>query len=114
MRKRVGFRRHLVDIKVHDGTVDTYGQPTYNNPNDWDDFFTGWPCEFVSTVGGEILRGRMVTEKSTHAAFGNFSAIEDITTEMRVLYNGDYYGITSVGDPEGIRSEMRVEMRKEK
>jgi len=113
MRKRIGFRRHSIDIMVHNGTVDSYGQKTYNNPSDWDVFFSGWPCEFISTVGGEILRGRMVTEKSTHAAFGNFAAVEGITTKMRVVHNGHNYGITSVGDPDGTRSEMRVELRKE-
>jgi len=71
-------------------------------------------CEFISTVGGEILRGRMVTEKSTHALFGNFAAIEGANVEMRAVINGDNYGITSVSDPEGIRSEMRVELRLEK
>ena len=114
MRKRVGFRRHQATFKSHDGTVDSYGQPTYNTESDWDVFFSGWPCEFISTVGGEILRGRMVTEKSTHACFGNFRAVEGLNTKMRVEINGNNYGITSVSDPEGVRTEMRVEMRLEK
>ncbi len=114
MRKRVGFRRHRATFQSHNGNVDQYGQPTYNTPSDWDTFFADWPCEFISTVGGEILRGRMVTEKSTHACFGNFSAVEGLNTEMRAVVNGTNYGITSVSDPEGIRTEMRVELRLEK
>ena len=114
MRKRVGFRRHRATFYAHNGNVDQYGQPTYNNDSDWDVFFADWPCEFVSTVGGEILRGRMVTEKSTHALFGNFIAVEGLDNEMRAVVNGNKYGITSVSDPEGIRTEMRVEMRLEK
>lgn len=114
MRKRVGWRRHRATFQVHNGTVDQYGQPTYNTPSDWDTFFADWPCEFISTVGGEILRGRMVTEKSTHACFGNFPAVEGLNTEMRAIINGANYGITSVSDPEGIRTEMRVELRLEK
>ena len=114
MRKRVGFRRHRATFQRHNGTLDDYGQPTYNTPSDWDVFFADWPCEFISTVGGEILRGRMVTEKSTHAMFGNFIAVEGIDVEMRVVVNGKNYGITSISDPEGIRMEMRVEMRLEK
>lgn len=114
MRKRVGFRRHRATFQVHNGTLDDYGQPTYNNPSDWDVFFADWPCEFVSTVGGEILRGRMVTVKSTHALFGNYIAVEGLNNEMRAVVAGRNYGITSVSDPEGIRTEMRVEMRLEK
>ncbi len=114
MRKRIGFRRHRATFLRHNGTVDQYGQPTYNTLSDWDTFFADWPCEFVSTVGGEILRGRMVTEKSTHACFGNFSAVEGIDVEMRAVIDGKNYGITSVSDPEGIRTEMRVELRLEK
>ena len=114
MRKRVGFRRYRASFYQHDGTVDTYGQRTYNTESDWTAYFEGWPCEFVSTVGGEVLRGRMVTEKSTHALFGNFAAVEGIDVEMRVVINGVNYGITSVSDPDGTRTEMRVEMRMEK
>ena len=114
MRKRIGFRRHRATFYRHNGTVDQYGQPSYNTPSDWDVFIADWPCEFVSTVGGEILRGRMVTEKSTHACFGNFIAVEGLDTEMRAVINGKNYGITSVSDPEGIRMEMRVELRLEK
>lgn len=114
MRKRIGFRRHRATFYQHNGTVDDYGQPTYDTASDWVVFFADWPCEFISTVGGEILRGRMVTEKSTHALFGNFAAIEGANVEMRAVINGDNYGITSVSDPEGIRSEMRVELRLEK
>ena len=113
MRKRVGFRRHRADFYDHNGTLDSYGQPTYNTVSDWDTYFAGWPMEFVSTVGGEVLRGRMVTAKSTHAMFGNFSAVESINTKMRVVVNGANYGITSVSDPEGTRTEMRVELRLE-
>ena len=113
MRNRVGHRRHRATFESHNGTVDNYGQPTYDNPTDWDLFMADWPCEKVSTVGGEMLRGRMVTAKSTHALFGNFRALEGVNVKMRVRINGELYGITSAGDPSGDRMEMRVELRKE-
>lgn len=113
MRKRIGFRRHRATFQAHNGTVDQYGQPTYDTPSDWDTFFPDWPCELVSTVGGEILRGRMVTEKSTHVLFGNFIAVDGLDVKMRAVILGKNYGITSVSDPEGIRTEMRVELRLE-
>ena len=114
MRKRVGFLRHRASFLRHNGTLDSHGQPTYNTPSDWEVFFEDWPCEFVSTVGGEILRGRQVTAKSTHAMFGNYIAVEGIDAKMKVEKDGLTYGITSFSDPEGIRTEMRVELRLEK
>ena len=113
MRNRVGHRRHRATFDSHNGNADTYGQPTYDNDADYTTFVANWPCEFVSTVGGEMLRGRMVTAKSTHALFGNFAAVEGIDVKMRVTINGELYGITSANDPTGDRMEMRVELRKE-
>jgi hypothetical protein len=53
----------------------------------------------------------MVTDKSTHAIFGNFLVVENIDKEMQVELRGDRYGITSISDPEGVRGEQRVELR---
>lgn len=114
MRKRVGYRRHRASFLSHNGSRDQNGQLTTKDPLQWDTVISGWPCEFVSTVGGEILRGLMVTEKSTHAMFGNFTLVENIDAEMIVVVNGKRYGITSISDHEGTRSEMRVELRLEK
>ncbi len=113
MRKRIGFRRHIADIYNHNGTRDAVGQLDTKNDSNWVGFAMGWPCEFVSTVGGEIVRGIMVTDKSTHIAFGHFSHVETVNKKMRVKINNEWYGITSIIDPEGIRQEMRIELRKE-
>lgn len=114
MRKRIGFRRHRATFQRYDGSRDSYGQLDTKNDANWDNHAINWPCEYVSTVGGEILRGIMVTEKSTHVLYGNFAFVEDITTEDRVLVNGVKHGINAVLDPDGTRMEMRIELRKEK
>ena len=112
MRKRTGKRIHRADFTRFDGTVDSTGQEMRHVPENWDTIVSGWPCEFVTTVGGEILRGRMVTEKSTHVLFGFFSTVESVESTDTCVINGQEYGINFIGDPEGVRTEMRVELRK--
>lgn len=112
MRKRAGKRIHRATFKRFDGTVDSVGQEMRHVPENWDDVSVSWPCEFVTTVGGEILRGRMVTEKSTHVLFGQFSAVESVDVQDTCVINSQEYGINYIGDPDGLRMEMRVELRK--
>lgn len=112
MRKRVGHRRWLATFKRFDGTRDSLGQEMKHVPGNWDVVFQDWPCEFISTVGGQMLRGRMVTEKSTHVLYGHYSAVKDILDTDSCFIDGEEYGITSMFDPEGVMLEMRVELRK--
>ena len=111
-RRRVGTRTHVAEVRRHNGNRDDYGQPTYSVPSDYSVLISDWPCEFMSTVGGEIVRGMMMTEKSTHVLFGNFAAVEDVNEKDLIVVNGDRYGINSIFDPDGLRMEMRVEVRK--
>lgn len=111
-RRRVGTRTYIAEIRRHNGTRDDYGQPTYSTPSDYTTLISDWPCEFMSTVGGEIVRGKMITEKSTHVLFGNFAAVEGVNEKDIVVVNGERYGINSIFDQDGLRMEMRVEVRK--
>jgi len=113
IRKRIGFRRHNATFYRHNGTVDDYGQKTYSDDNQWDVLSQGWPCELVTTVGGEVLRGRMVNEKTTHVAFGEFFGVGSVGVKDRCVINGIKYGITCVSDPDGISMEVRVELLSE-
>ena len=113
MRKRIGFRRHVAAFHQHNGSLDAYGQPTYSDETQWTVLTQGWPCELTTTVGGEVLRGRMVNEKTTHVAFGEFFGIGDVTVKDRCTINGVKYGITCISDPDGISMEVRVELRGE-
>ncbi len=113
IRKRIGFRRHTATFYRHNGSVDLYGQPTYSDDTQWAILSQGWPCELTTTVGGEVLRGRMVNEKTTHVAFGEFFGIGEVTVKDRCVISGVKYGITCVSDPDGIQMEVRVELRGE-
>lgn len=113
-RMTIGRRRWLATIRRHDGTLDDYGQPTYDTPGDWDDLVTGWYCELQTTVGGEIIRGRQVHAKSTHVAYGDWSAVEGVTAADRLVINGVTYGINAGPlDVDGTRKDARIELRAE-
>ena len=112
-RKRIGMRRWNAVFWRHDGTLDDYGQPTYDIDNDWAVTGGTWPLELVSTVGGEVLRGRQVNEKTTHVAFGEFFGTSGIVVTDRCVINGNRYGITNMSDSDGLQTERRVELRGE-
>ena len=111
-RRSIGNRTHTALFKRHDGSTDDYGNPTYDVSGDWDDVVTDWPCELISTVGSEIIRGKMTMEKSTHVLYGFFSAVSSVDVKCKCYIDGEEYGITSVFDPDGRRMEMRVEVRR--
>lgn len=112
-RKRIGMRRWTASFTRHDGTLDSYGQPTYHVPEDWVTVGYGWPCEMVSTVGGEVLRGRMVNEKTTHVAFGEFFGSRGVDVKDRCTVDGVQYGIVNMSDSDGLQTERRIELRGE-
>ena len=52
-RKRIGMRSHYAKFKRHIGTLDDYGNPTYQKAEDWPDTGPGrWPCDLLGTAGG--------------------------------------------------------------
>lgn len=112
-RKRIGMRRWTATFYRHDGTIDSYGQPTYHVDADWDVLSLSWPCELITTVGSEVIRGRMVNEKTTHVAFGEFYGADGVTVQDRCVINGVNYGIIAVIDADGMQTEKRLELRGE-
>jgi hypothetical protein len=114
IRKRIGMRRYRATFWKHDGTMDDYGQPTYQNDANWDQVGGYWPCELITTVGGEIVRGRMTHEKSTHVLYGEFSGVKDtVDANHRCIIDGKKYGISCILDADGLRMEKRIELRGE-
>lgn len=113
IRKRIGMRRWFASFYAHNGNVDSYGQFTYSNPSDWNLVSEKWPCELITTVGGEVIRGRMTNAKSTHVAYGEFFGSDAVTPKMRCKVNGKDYGVTCVIDQDGLQMERRIELRGE-
>ena len=106
VRKRYGQRRHTAQFQRHNGSQYETGNPTYDVPNHWDTIIPDWPCELLSTSGGEMLRGR-------HVLFGEYFGAEGVTADMRVIVGGQTLGIVAAYDPDGTSMEMRVEAKQE-
>ncbi len=113
MRKRVGYRIHSATFQRHNGNVDGNGTPTYNLPNDWAATAGPWPCELVTATGGEVLRGKQVSARTTHVAFGERFGSQTVTTMDRAVIGGESYGIVAVIDSDGMNRESRIELRRE-
>jgi SPP1 family predicted phage head-tail adaptor len=107
-----GKRRDNAQIQKHNGKVDDYGQPTYKVEADWETVVR-WPCQFMSTSGGEFLRGRQVTAQSTHVLYGDYAAVRDVTPDMRVKIRGQVLGILDVSDLFGDQREMSIDAKRE-
>ena len=113
-RKRYGARRHNAKFSKHNADADQHGQPLYSEPLDWATTISAWPCELVTTRGGEVLRGRQVTERTTHVLFGEYFGAATATVDQRVEIAGQTYAITAAYDADGLSQEMRVELRQQR
>ena len=112
-------RRHFATVKVHNGTLDGNGQPTYDITGDWISVVTDWPVEMKAVRGGEKLRGRQVAANTTHVIFGDFNGGNGILPEMHAVITNTVTGkietheIVAAMDPDGDGREMRVELKRE-
>jgi hypothetical protein len=109
------FKRRIYQARIerHNGNQDDLGSPTYTNALDWDAIITGWPCELLTTAGGESIRGRTVTANTTHVFTGDFWSTEaaDIGPDCRVMIRGKTYSIVKVWQPDGLNSQMFIEAK---
>lgn len=95
-------KRYRILIQEPVEALDTAGQPIVT----WEDFLADEPAEFTPMGGVEVMRGRQL-EAGTKAVFKvNFRT--GYTTQMRVLHDGSYYGITHVNPVNGMRRELEL------
>jgi len=111
-RYRTGKRRDVAVFEKHNGNVDEYGTPTLTIDSDWDRFVS-WPCEFLGSKGGEFLRGRQVTSQASNTLYGDYSAVRDVTTEMRLKIRKLTFGLLDVTDAFGDMREMVIDVKRE-
>jgi len=112
-RNRRGGWQHVASFSQHNGRVNEHNLPTVANPGDWRVVVREYPCEVLSTSGGETIRGRQVTAYTTHVLFGDYFAARNIKPDMRVKVKGMKLNIVSVLDPDGDQFEMRIECKAE-
>lgn len=97
----------------HNGSVDEAGHPTYGNDADWVIVVSGWPVEFRSVRGTEVIWGRQMSAETTHLAIGEYYGGEAIESSHRVVINGTTYGVVSVLDRQGLNRELEVQLKRE-
>jgi hypothetical protein len=112
-RQRIGNRRHVASFSRHNGNQDQTGAPTYGVDSDWSSIIADWPCEMLTTGGGELLRGRQVTSSTTHVLIGDYYGADHVLATDRVLINGLTLEVVLAIDPDGDNVEMRIECKRE-
>lgn len=104
---RAGSLRHRITIQTPTTTQDAAGQPirtwaTLAGP-------VVLPAKVESVAGGETIRGRQVS--AVAQVMFTIRYRSDITTQMRVIWDGRVLGIVRASDPYGDRRELRIEAK---
>lgn len=86
---------------------DAAGQPIRT----WSTLVEDVPAAVESVAGNETIRGRQVSAEATTLFTTRYRA--DVTTRMRVSYEGRTLNIVRAADPYGDRRELRIECREE-
>jgi SPP1 family predicted phage head-tail adaptor len=100
--QRTGALRHRCTIQQPTETVDAAGQPVVS----WSSYVVDEPCKFEPTAGIESMRGRQL-EAGTRAVF-RVRYRSGYTVQMRVVYQGETYGITAVNMVDGLRNYIDI------
>lgn len=87
MRARINVETKTEDLST--------GEPVRT----WATTYSSQPATYTPTTGGETINGRMV-EAGIKAVF-TIHRRENLSTEQRVLHNGQYYGIVYAHPVEG-------------
>lgn len=111
-RKRIGFRNYLATFQTQNLQTDSYGQREYTNDSTWVTDIYHWPCELISVSGKETVYGDKVSDISTHVIVGEKEQAKSANALMRVMIDGEDYGIVAIRDVSGTNRELRVELKK--
>lgn len=101
-RFRVGAMRHRCTIQQPTETLDSAGQPIVT----WSAYVANEPCEFQPTSGFESMRGRQL-EAGTRAIFV-VRYRSGYTPKMRILFDGETYGITAINPVDGLKKYLNL------
>lgn len=91
--------RHKIDFLQQVSGRDEYGEPL----DDWDDFKAGIWASYDPLLGNEFFTAQ-TTDNKVEAKF-NMRYIPDITSEMRIRFNGQDYEI--IGQPVNVKGLNR-------
>jgi len=100
---RGGTLHNRISIETPTESADGSGQLIRT----WATYKANVPADHQNVSGGETLRGRQVSAQASHLF--RIRTVDGVTTEMRVLWGGEYYGIVNVKEP--YTREMWLECR---
>ena len=94
-----GERRHQIEIKQPAEGVDDFGTPC----EIWSTFARPWAAK-LNHSGRRFFQAQQMNTEITDVF--NIRYMPGITTQMRVVYNGQTYEIIDVDDREGRHMEI--------
>jgi SPP1 family predicted phage head-tail adaptor len=100
--QRTGALRHRCTIQRQAETLDAAGQPIVS----WSPYVVDEPCKFEPTAGIESMRGRQL-EAGTRAVF-RVRYRSGYTVQMRLIHDGETYGITAINKVDGLRNYLDI------
>jgi SPP1 family predicted phage head-tail adaptor len=100
--QRTGALRHRCTIQQTTETQDSSGQPIVS----WSPYVVDEPCKFEPTAGIESMRGRQL-EAGTRAVF-RVRYRSGYTVQMRLICDGETYGITAINKVDGLRNYLDI------
>ena len=105
MLTSAGKKIHRIIFQSATETIADTGEPVVT----WVNYRTDEPAEFVPTGGTETIRGRQI-EAGTRAIF-RVNYRDGYTTQMRILHDSVYYGITYINKVDGLNRELEIMVR---
>jgi SPP1 family predicted phage head-tail adaptor len=99
---RVGSMRQRITLQTPTESTSTFGDVSTT----WADTLKDEPAQFISTNGGETLRGRQV-EAGINAVF-TVHYRSQYSPTCRIVYDGTTYGVVYVRPVDGGRRYLEV------
>lgn len=97
--------RYRIDIQELTETLDSYGQAIKS----WSNLETNLPAKYEPFAGQETIRGDQV-EAGVKAVF-TIRYRNDLNSKMRVIFDGETYGIVHVKRVEGGKRYIELHCR---
>ena len=97
MRERITVQQATVD--------DSTGEPSRT----WTDWLTNEPAAYMPTAGGETIRGRQLSAEISAVFTVRYRA--GYSPQMRVVHNGQTYGVVYVKPVDGGRRFLELQCK---
>lgn len=100
-RIQAGKYRHVIQIQKMQGGQNGYGETT----KDWTTIYTV-KAGIFPLGGHEFFRAQEINAEVTHKV--HFRYLPNITPDMRILFNGRQFMITSISNYQELNRELQL------